>query len=425
MTKKITTLVALALGLSCSKITQAGGFKIGLQGNKQIGMGHTGIGFAQDAATLYFNPGGLSFVNSQVNFGTHLLIPSTSFLHTQSNTITNATAQVFTPFSFYANAKLSKRLNFGIGAYTPFGSGVMYPTDWIGRYILHKINLTNVFIQPTLSYRLNDKIAIGAGYVYSIGHVQLQRDLPLASNQGNTVANALLDGRASGSGYNVGLYIKPSERFNIGATYHSSVNMKVKNGKATFSDVPAALAGTFPEVNTFKTDLTLPSELGVGLSYRLTKELVACFDWNYTFWKSFDSLGFDYGINTSAVTDAKSPRLYENAMAFRVGVQLQASDAIQIRAGAFYDQTPVRDGYVAPELPDNDKIGLTCGMSAKLSPRVSIDLSLLYEDVKSRTQTNKETGLAGTFQTRVIAPGVSLNYKFGKTCCSSSSSCSK
>jgi long-chain fatty acid transport protein len=85
-----------------------------------------------------------------------------------------------------------------------------------------------------------------------------------------------------------------------------------------------------------------------------------------------------------------------------------------IRLGAFYDQTPVQDGYVAPELPDNDKIGLTCGASFKFTDRLSMDMSILYENVPARTQTNKETGLSGTFKTTVFAPGIGINYLLHK-----------
>jgi len=45
-------------------LSQANGFKIALQGQKQIGMGGIGIAMPVDAATLYYNPAGLSFVSN-------------------------------------------------------------------------------------------------------------------------------------------------------------------------------------------------------------------------------------------------------------------------------------------------------------------------------------------------------------------------
>lgn len=409
--------VLLAFGLMAlvkTDILYAGGFKIALQGIKQTGMGHTGIGFAQDPATVYFNPAGMGFSKPGINVGMNLLMPSTSFLDANTNVLTNATAQVFTPFSLYGNFKISSKVNFGLGVYTPFGSGVMYPTDWAGRYILNRINLTVVNIQPTLSLKLGESFSLGAGFVYSQGHVLLERDLPLSSNNGNTTASVKLDGRGNGIGFTAGAYLKPSEKFSLGLVYHSKVAMEVDKGNATFNDVPKALATSFPEANYFSSKLNLPSELGLGISYQLTNRLTAAIDFNLTFWKSFDTLAFDYHTNTSSLADTRSPRLYENASAIRVGFQYRASSAVQLRAGAFYDQTPVQDGYVAPELPDNNKLGLSCGLSARLASNLVLDLGLLYEDVPERKQVNKETNLNGTFQTRVINPAFGLTYQFGK-----------
>jgi long-chain fatty acid transport protein len=408
---------SLLFGLSLcalTNLTYAGGFKLGVQGQKQLAMGHTGVGFAQDAATIYFNPAGLSFVKSQINASLFTLFPSVSFVEKGTNTLTQATNQVFTPFSLYASAKLSKRFDVGLGVYTPFGSGVMYPTDWSGRYILHQIQLQTVHIQPTISIRLSDKFSIGGGFIISNGSMLLEKDLPIVSGSTQDIATAQLKGHANGTGYNLGVYMRPNDRFNLGVTYHSNVNMKVDQGKAIFENIPSALTSNFPTSNTFKTELALPSELAVGISYKLSKRTTVAIDMNYTYWKSFDSLVFDYGANTASLSDAKSPRLYENAMAIRAGLQSKLSEVTTIRLGAFYDQTPVQDGYVAPELPDNDKIGLTCGASFKFTDRLSMDMSILYENVPARTQTNKETGLSGTFKTTVFAPGIGINYLLHK-----------
>lgn len=393
---------------------QAGGFKIALQGQKQIGMGSTGVGFAQDAATVYFNPAGMSFVGSQINAGINALCPTTSYLDKSTNQLHHAASDVFAPFSVYASGKLFKRLSVGIGIYTPFGSGLTYHTNWIGRYTLNSILLQTVFIQPSLSYRITDKLSIGAGYIYALGNVSLNRDIPLNSGAAATVANAQLDGKAGGMGFSAGAYYKASDKVQLGATYHSKVQMKVDDGEAVFSDIPAALASSFPKHNTFTSELNLPSEIAVGVSYKMTDDLTLALDFNHTFWSSFDSLGFDYGINSASLLDKKSPRLYQNASCIRFGAQYHAGRVVDLRGGIFFDQTPVQDDYVVPELPDNNKVGLTLGATFRIEECLQMDLSLLYEHVAAREQRNIETGLEGTFQTRVLAPGIGLSYLLKK-----------
>ena len=409
--KKIL-LICLSLCLF-QEVAMAGGFKIGLQGQRQIAMGHTGIGLAQDATTVYFNPAGMSFVGNQVNVGVSAIFPRIQFLDANTNLRTDANNQVFTPFSLYATYGLKKTpLTLGLGVYTPFGSGVEYPADWSGRFVLTSINLTNVFIQPSISWKLTDNFSVGGGFVYSLGHVDLNRRIPLESSNG-AEGSGNLEGAANGLGYNVGMYFKAGKVFSGGVTYHSRVDMKVDNGSATFENIPSAAASSFPNT-TFTTELPLPGEVGVGTSYKINEDLTLTLDVNYTFWNSFKSLGFDYADNTDRLTDDASPRNYENSWAARAGMQWDASKRTTIRAGLFYDQTPVQDAFVNPELPDNNKAGVALGFTYWLEDRLSLDMSLLYEDVASRTTLNTETQLHGTYRTKVMIPGIGVNYLFGK-----------
>ena len=57
MKRKLLTFLGCAL---LSGVAQAGGYQVNLQGQKQIGMGHTGTGLALDEASIFFNPGALS-----------------------------------------------------------------------------------------------------------------------------------------------------------------------------------------------------------------------------------------------------------------------------------------------------------------------------------------------------------------------------
>lgn len=410
--KKILLLLLFLSSFHVQKII-AGGFKVALQGQKQIGMAGIGVGFAQDGATMYFNPGGLSFVKQQLNIGVNGLFPSTGFLEKGTNTVITSSNKMFTPFSLYAHADLSKRIKLGLAMYTPFGTGIAYPEDWSGRYILRKIDLKTIFIQPTIAFKLTEKLGIGGGFIYSTGSMLLRKDIPITMAN-DDIASAELQGKAKGTGYNLGAYFKANDKMEFGITYHSKVKMKVNDGEAIFSNIPIGLSATFPETNTFTTELVLPAELALGLSFKLRKGFTIALDFNRTYWKSFDSLGFDYAVNTSAVSDKKSPRLYENANCFRMGAQINATPKIDLRFGIFFDQTPVPEGYLAPELPDNNKTGITLGGSFKLDERTHLDVSLLYEEVSERTERNKETGLEGTFHTRVIAPGVGLTYLFQK-----------
>ena len=132
------------------------------------------------------------------------------------------------------------------------------------------LQLQSIFFQPTISYKISDKVGIGAGFVYGMGNVNLQRDLPVVDNKG-IYGHATLDGKAQGYGFNAGFYYQPNTKWSIGVTYRSKVQMDLNNGTATFT-VPASLSSQFPS-GPFTTSLPLPSVISAGVAFTPCQKL--------------------------------------------------------------------------------------------------------------------------------------------------------
>ncbi|RLD75455.1 MAG: hypothetical protein DRJ15_16995, partial [Bacteroidetes bacterium] len=64
--KKLTLLVFLVA--ICSWAAFAGGYQVRLQGQKQTGMGLIGSPFALGASSIFYNPGGLSMMDTKFSF---------------------------------------------------------------------------------------------------------------------------------------------------------------------------------------------------------------------------------------------------------------------------------------------------------------------------------------------------------------------
>lgn len=408
MTNLHKLVATLILGLPFTISAQ--GYQVNLQGQVQQGMGGAGTALIQDGAALFYNPGGASFLRGNtVNVGVSPTISKAVFLDKNTNETSNTTSPVSTPFAAYGAFELkdSSKLKLGIAVYTPFGSTVEWENGWSGRYALTRLQLQAIFFQPTVSYKITDKIGIGAGFVYANGKVNLQKDIPVVDNNGNT-GHAELDGKANGFGFNAGIYFKPVEKFSLGLTYRSQVNMKVKKGEATFT-VPSALQTNFPN-GEFTASLPLPQVLTLGLAYMPTEKLSFALDINYVGWKAYDTLSFDYENNTTSLIDTKSARMYKNTFAFRAGAQYKIDSHFAARLGLAYGITPVQNGYVTPETPDANRVNYTAGIGYE-TKHLKLDASFLFTHLK-RTDTNTETNLSGTFKTNVIAPGISIGYKF-------------
>ncbi len=392
-------------------IGKAQGFQVNLQGQVQQGMGGAGTALMQDASSLFFNPGGASFVNgNSIIAGVTPTFARGAFMDANTHIVSRTNSPVSTPFAAYGlfEIKDSSKLKLGLAVYTPFGSTVQWEDKWTGRFALTRLELRAIFFQPTISYKITKKLGIGAGFVYANGKVNLQKDIPLIDANGN-YGHAELNGKASGYGFNAGVYFQPIEKLSIGLTYRSKINMQVKDGQATFT-VPGSVADKFPS-GKFKSKLPLPSVLTLGLAYKATDKLSFALDINYVGWKAYDTLSFDYENNTESLIDTKSARMYKNTFAFRGGAQYKINKNFAARLGLAYGMTPVQNGFVTPETPDANRVNYTAGIGYQLGKHLKIDASFLFTHLK-RTDTNTETNLSGTFKTNVCAPGISIGYKF-------------
>ena len=65
--------------------------------------------------------------------------------------------------------------------------------------------MKTIFIQPTVSWRLSDKIGLGVGFVYATGSFDLRKGVPVQDGSGE-YGEANLHGAASGVGFNSGVY---------------------------------------------------------------------------------------------------------------------------------------------------------------------------------------------------------------------------
>jgi long-chain fatty acid transport protein len=407
--KKILLILSAAV-LFLPVINHAQGFQVNLQGQKQQGMCGTGTGFVQDAAAVFFNPGGVSFLKeNSVSAGATATIASGTFLDANTNSVAHTNSPVSTPFTGYAVwGPDSSKLKFGLGVYTPFGSIASWENGWTGRFALTSLKLQSIFIQPTVSYKICDKLGFGAGFVYAYGIVELQQDLPVQDASGN-YGHADLKATANGYGANAGLYYTPTQKLSIGLTYRSQINMAVKNGTATFT-VPSSLQSNFPS-GPFSASLPLPQVVTLGFGYKVNDKLALALDINFIGWKAYDTLAFDYKNNTTSLQDTKLPRDYKNTFAFRVGAQYKINEQFTARAVIALSLTPINDGYVTPEVPDANKVNLACGLGYKLNKHFVLDASYTFENLK-RSDNNKALNLNGTYKTYISAPGLSVVYIF-------------
>lgn len=416
--RKVLSLTVIAALTTASAF--AGGYRVSLQGQKQLAMGHTGVGVVNSAEVLFFNPSGAVFLKDRFNVsvGANALFAKTKFQNETFNWKAS-TENVGTPFNVYASYKATDWLAVGLAVYSPYGSAVEWDQDWQGSHLVNNIDLKAIYIQPTVAVKLSEHFSIGGGPIYVTGAVNFNRnvDRSLTNEEGERSDVTIDASGVNAWGWTAGFMFNPTDKVRLGFNYRSEIIMEARDGDATFNDLPAFAQGIYTDT-TFDADLPLPAEVTAGFSVELGEKWLVAFDYNRAFWNVYKSLTVDFA-NPNIATSV-NPRNYKDASTYRVGTQFKPNDKVALRAGWYFDESPVQDGYFAPETPRNDSMGFTGGLTYQITPQLGVDASFLYLHFKEVDASydhyteggNENVSFGGTYKNTVFSPGLGLTYSF-------------
>lgn len=411
-------LLFTALGFSMA-VTYAGGYRVSLQGQKALAMGHTGVAVINSSESVFFNPASLVYLEDKLNISAGVSGVFSNIAYQDPETGANARSDspMGTPLYFYASYKATDWLTVGLGVYTPYGSTVKYEDDWAGSHLVNNIDLKAIYIQPTLSFKLSDMWSVGGGPIYATGSVNFNRNLnrTLTDLDGNR-SNVTVDATGISSwGWVASTLFSPTKDFHIGATYRSRINLDADDGEATFENIPNSPLTPFKDTS-IKAGLPMPAEMTVGLSYDFCEKWTFAFDFNRTFWDAYKSLDIDFADPN--ITDSKNARNYKNSSVYRFGMQYDVTQMFTLRAGYYFDESPVREGYFAPETPRNDSNNFTAGLTVNVGSHLQVDASFLYSHFKEVNasydyyfENDVAVPFKGTYKTNAFVPGLGLTYK--------------
>lgn len=387
------------------------GYQLNLQGTRQIGKGSTGLADPTDATAMFTNPGSTAFLAANdVTFGITPAFSKGTFTDAQTNVESRSDNPVVTPFNLSAayGAKNS-RFKYGLAIYTPFGSTMRWEPGSAGRFETKEIALLSVSFQPTVSYRINNKLGIGLGLIYTYGHVQIKKDVPVQFGNGD-FGDASIDCKANGFGLNAGLYYAVTNQLALAFTYRSAMNMKTGSGTAEFN-VPASVAANFSNQPVNAT-LPLPQIFGLGMTYKPSKTWTFNLEGYLSDWSQYDTIRINY--EQAPVAGAMSSDLireYKTGFTVRAGIEYLSENKYELRAGAFFSKSPIQDGYVNPDVPDANRINPSIGASYNFTNRFRVDAAVLAEFI-NRKDRNVVSGIEGTYNFNIWLPSIGLTYKF-------------
>lgn len=415
------TLLVLALAVS---ISFGGGYQLNEHGARAVGMGGAFVARASDGSAMYFNPAGLGFQQGfKLMLGTTLIMPSTTFTGpTPLTTETSMNSQTFFPSNFYASYSVGDKWVFGLGFFTPYGLGTDWPSTWVGSQLAVTTTLQTYYINPTVAYKVNDKLAFGAGLSVVLGSAKLSYKVPTYSSLAPptpSLGTASLDGTGNGVSFDLGVLYKATDKLSVGASYRSLVKVDLK-GTASFTNMQA-LQAFFPGGDGSVT-LPMPSNFLLGLSYEVSPKLTLEGDFQWVGWKSYDQL--QVTLATGPATPAgppffgqplqKSPapqvKNWDDGYLFRLGGEYMLNEKLTLRAGYIMDISPQPPSKTEPMLPDGDRNDFSIGGGYQISEKLHVDLA--YMLVLFNERDAKTAAFPGTYKSSANLISIDFGYQF-------------
>ena len=409
--KRILITTALLAGV----FSYAGGFRVSLQGVKQLAMAHTSA-HTEDASVAFFNPAGISFIPNKLSvavggFGAITEVEYQSLETLQSYKTDDPLG---TPLYAAIAYKVSNTISVGVSVTTPFGSTVKWDDNWAGNEMVQKMELKSFYFQPMVSFKFNDWASIGVSYIYAKGIVDWDKAV---TNLGGTLN--INDEKASGTGFGLGFYFRPSDKLDVSIAYRSPVIMKADNGVATFTGVPEAVL-TSPQLNVgadgqdaFTAELPLVDEYTIGLTYKITPKWLVSAGFNYHGWERYSKLTLDFENaqvgNQADKTVLVSPKNFKNAKTFRIGTQYMLTDKLAGRLGYYFDESPYEDKYFIPEIPSFNASVFTTGLGYKFG-KLGVDLAAALSFPEARKVNNDYLSFRGQAKAKAMYLGLGFTY---------------
>ena len=417
MCKKLVTVYFFILLLVVSAdYAYSGGFAILQQGTGAMGQGNAFVAQADDPSAVFFNPAGIAQLDGrQAYLGATLTAPRVTY-DGPGNQDEATVARIYTPPYAYLTQQISPQIYFGLGVFSPFGLGTVWEGDWEGRYLTTYSSLQTFNLNPNLAFKKGN-LAVSAGLNVLRADLELKKKLLLPSFPDG---ESKLTDDTWGYGYNLGLLYHVNDSWQLGLSYRSEIKLSFDDGDVDFK-VPAPLKSIFPDTKG-KGDLDLPPSLTAGISFKPDTKWTLEFDVTWTGWSTYDELKVKFKDPVNGQYSSVQPKKWEDVFAYRFGIKYRMSDRYTFRAGYIFDEAPMPNSTLDPQMPDGDRHIYTAGLDWKLGDKAVLGVAYNFIYGEERQKDNeimpylpddpRNLRANGDYKLRAHSLALSLYYRF-------------
>jgi len=412
-------LIASVLLISMQSVQAAGFYisEIGTPGS----LGTAGVANPVNTKTpdaSWTNPAGMTGVQQdQIMAGMQLLIPKIEFdsdIAEAGGSEGGNAGNIAAIPSFFMVRKLSDRVRLGFSLVAPQGGAMNFGDDFVGRYGASKVALAAIGGSPSLAYKVNDRLSVGAG----VSIIYTQFEETIAINQSALVPGpaTLPDGKVKidnmkDLGYQpfAGVTYELSDRLLFGVVYRAEMDVNL-DGDLNFRN----LAFPTPPANDVELEWDNPQLVKAGLRYELSPGKQLAFSAGWEDWSEFskNQLAITGGqLNPVAVLDRNFRDTWNAGVAY---IDL-SSKTHGYSLGFSYDSSPVRNRDRTIDLPFDEtyKLSAAYGWRGRKQLDFAIGGTLMYFGKGKVDQVAQGVRFKGEFDANIaLFLGGTVRYLF-------------
>lgn len=403
--KKARVLISIVVFIVfLSSMSFANGLNLNALGPRAVAMGGAFVGLADDFSAVFWNPAGLANINQKyIAFYGFDIIPSMTYeLETPIPGVQadakSVTKNYLGGFVGYYHP-IADNITAGLAVYSPSGLGIEWDgadlagisggntnIEWMSKFFV-------VTIAPTMSFKVNEMIMLGAALNINYGSFDMRR---WAGSTPIPVPPYTLDfGQQNlkltgwGFGATLGLMVKPSDMFSLGLTVRtpSTISFSGDLEIANLDQLGPLLGTSVSSISEAETDLTMPLWLAGGIAFKPMEKFTLTFDVHWTQWSKIDEVKLKLADQTwGLILDEEDTKLafrWKDATQIRFGAEYLISPKFALRAGYYIDPGPAPDETRNILLPITDFNSITAGFGYNING-IIIDFGFEYITGKER-----------------------------------------
>jgi long-chain fatty acid transport protein len=305
---------------------------------------------ANDSGTVFTNPAGMTrFGESKMLAGFTGVYIDGGFQTNSSNTSTGGSGhvnkRVVPAGSFSYLRPINDQWTWGVSAHNYFGLAIDWPGDWVGRSSSVNVALLAPQVQPTLAYKVNDWLSVGAGAALTMGYVsdKLRPD-PLTPVGDWPDGKTRISDTAFAVQGNFGIMLQPWDHTRIGIRYLTETDLDFEDDPQTSWRDPVGKALGDPEVD-LDLGVTMPQTVSAGIHHQYSENLNLL---GSVGWDEISEFGrVQVEIDDNGIPGTTVDADFRDTWHFGVAAEYLWKPDLQLTAGISYD-TSMSTGRTRP-----------------------------------------------------------------------------